>query len=238
MIDEDTLLLYYYNDGLDADERAAVQTALDSDSLLAARYARLSADLDGIAPADEAAAPEHLKHQWHAAIDSAAKLESQKSAPARQTRPFMPWLGATAAALVIGIAIGIGVNPDPDPVPDGLVDTMIPEASNAKFRRGLQVHLQDAKLDLEKSSELDADQQAILLMQIVMQNRAFERAAEANGAPDVARLMRAFEPILLRLAAEDVAPEDAESLRDQLAFELKAMLTKYQQSTSEDATSI
>ena len=50
--------------------------------------------------------------------------------------------------------------------------------------------------------------------------------------------MRAFEPILLRLAAEDVAPEDAESLREQLAFELKAMLTKYQQSPSEDATSI
>ena len=114
----------------------------------------------------------------------------------------------------------------------------MPVATNAKFRRGLQVHLQDAKLELEKSSELDADQQAILLMQIVMQNRAFERAAEANGAPDVARLMRAFEPILLRLAADDVAPEDAESLREQLAFELKAMLTKYQQSPSEDATSI
>ena len=83
-----------------------------------------------------------------------------------------------------------------------------------------------------------ADQQSLLLMQIVAQNRVFERAAETNNAPDVARLMRAFEPILLRLAEQDIAPEDAEALRRQLSFEMKAMLTKMQRSTSEGAESI
>ncbi len=53
-----------------------------------------------------------------------------------------------------------------------------------------------------------------------------ETVAERNDAPELARVLRAFEPILLQLAATDVAPEDAEALRAKLAFELNVMLTK------------
>ena len=54
----------------------------------------------------------------------------------------------------------------------------------------------------------------------------FENAAANNDADDLARVLRAFEPILLRLAADDLAPEDARALQDQLAFEMNVMLTK------------
>jgi hypothetical protein len=47
-------------------------------------------------------------------------------------------------------------------------------------------------------------------------------------------VLRAFEPILLRLAATDIAPEDAEALRAQLAFELKIMLTKLERGSSKE----
>jgi hypothetical protein len=50
----------------------------------------------------------------------------------------------------------------------------------------------------------------------------------------VARVLRAFEPILLQLAATDIAPEDAEALRAKLAFELNVMLTKLASQSSNE----
>jgi hypothetical protein len=56
-----------------------------------------------------------------------------------------------------------------------------------------------------------------------------------NNAPNLARVLRAFEPILLQLASDDIAPQDMEALRKQLAFELKVMLTKLESAPSEQA---
>ena len=63
----------------------------------------------------------------------------------------------------------------------------------------------------------------------------FEMAAEQHNSPKLARVLRAFEPILLQLAANDIAPEDAEALRAQLAFELNVMLTKLATESSDDS---
>ena len=65
-----------------------------------------------------------------------------------------------------------------------------------------------------------------------MRARLFEQAAVNNDAQDLARVLRAFEPILLQLAADDVTPEKAEYLRAQLAFELNVMLTKLSHASS------
>ena len=74
----------------------------------------------------------------------------------------------------------------------------------------------------------------MLVLRIIEQNRMFEIAAEHNNAPNLARVLRAFEPILLQLAANDLAPEDAEALRAQLAFELNVMLTKLASQPSDE----
>ncbi len=77
-----------------------------------------------------------------------------------------------------------------------------------------------------------------LLAQIIDQNRMFERAAVNNNSHNIARVLRAFEPILLRLGSDDIAPEDAEALRAQLSFELAIVLTKLAQKPSEEPQTI
>ena len=71
-------------------------------------------------------------------------------------------------------------------------------------------------------------------MQIINQNRLFERAAEQNNAADLARVLRAFEPILVQLAKEDLSDAEAQALRAKLAFELNVMLTKLSRDASNE----
>ncbi len=111
-------------------------------------------------------------------------------------------------------------------------------ATPASFTRGLQVHLRDSRAELVNLPGNSFDDKNQLLMQIIEQNRWFERAADSYNAPDVARLLRAFEPILMRLASDDIAPRDAEALRAQLAFELNVILTKLERRTSDDEQTI
>ena len=109
--------------------------------------------------------------------------------------------------------------------------------ADSAFARGLQVHLRDTQLDLAAVPVDAAADRAELVMRIIQQNRLFERAAIDNDSDKLARVLRAFEPILLRLAADDIAPEDAESLRRQLAFELRVMLTILERDASKEVTS-
>ncbi len=78
----------------------------------------------------------------------------------------------------------------------------------------------------------------ILVYGLIEPNRLYARAAEQNEADDLARVLRAFEPILVQLAAEDIAPTDAEALRTQLTFELDVMLTKLAREPSDETDSI
>lgn len=244
MINEDTLTLYYYDDGLSPGERREIDVALASDSGLASRYAELRRELDALSEPLEAAAPAHLIERWHDSIDKAARREERIATPAAPVFNFMSfaWGAALTAALVIGAGIGVYfTSGTTDVMPDNVVvDRGSPDSATvvpASFSRGLQLHLQESRREivaLPRDGEAD---QYLLLLQIVEQNRLFERAADQNNAPDVARLLRAFEPILLRLANENTAPEDVEMLRQQLAFELNAMLTRMARDTSKESHS-
>ena len=169
-------------------------------------------------------APPHVKQQWHDAIDGAAALERGKTRQATPSwHPASVFLGmAIAATLALGIGIGYFV------ADDG------PASGNADaLSRGLQVHFRDAR---EQIIELaDADDRSSLILRIVAQNRLFEAAASNGDAPQLARLLRAFEPILLELADDDITPARAEALRAQLTFELNVVLTKLAAESSDDS---
>ena len=252
MIDEQTLILYYYDqrdgdDGLAPEDRRRVERALAEDDLLAARFEALKQSLDGFSADTVPEAPTHLRHQWHDAVKREARLERQRETSGTTRRPWGLWSGALAAVLALGIAIGLFLADLPGPGAPELAgspadgpdivanpgDTAGQDSTkSAAFARGLQVYLEDRQTDLVGFDERSVDEQAALVLRIVAQNRLFERAAEQQQAPEIARLLRAFEPLLLRLAAEDTTPEDAALLRRQLTFELNAVLTKLQQPPS------
>jgi len=190
--------------------------------------------------ADIQAAPPHLVQQWHNTIDEAAALERGRvGEPQTGWHPGSCFWGmAVTAALAIGIGIGFFVSGDTGLTPDQqaplIADTtQQPNVIPAAFTRGLQVHLRDSHQQLTRLDE--GAETTMLVLQIIEQNRLFEVAAEQNDAPKLARVLRAFEPILLQLAATDIAPEDAEALRAQLAFELNVMLTKLARDSSDDS---
>jgi hypothetical protein len=144
---------------------------------------------------------------------------------------------AVTAALALGVAIGVLVSDDAAVNDVTTVAENPPQAKvvPAAFSRGLQYHLRESRQQL---STLDVDSDhTMLVLQLIEQNRLFENAADQNNAPNLARVLRAFEPILLRLAATDIAPADAEALKAQLSFELNVMLTKLANESSDEAHS-
>jgi hypothetical protein len=144
---------------------------------------------------------------------------------------------AVSAVLAIGIAIGVLMTDNENhlAVPQAASTSARPDAIPAAFTRGLTVHLRDSRKQLA-TLDSNADR-TMLVLQLIEQNRMFEAAADNNNAPGLARVLRAFEPILLRLAATDIAPEDAAALRAQLSFELNVMLTKLANEPSDDTHS-
>ena len=243
-MNEDTLILYYYNDGLSDRERRQVETAINADTTVAAQYETLCRQLSELSDAEDQPVPSHTLRRWHDSIDQAARQnQPDQKKPAGTFNLFsFAWGAAITAALAIGISIGVYMTGSDSNTPAPIIEvadvgpavrTVVP----ASFTRGIKVHLQDTQQELA-GLPLDASADRIMLiLQIIEQNRLFERAAEHNNSQNLARVLRAFEPILLRLAADDIAPEDAEALRAQLAFELNVMLTKLSHDTSNETQS-
>ena len=184
----------------------------------------------------EIAAPSHMQQRWHDSIDLAAQgelREQKKSARSFNFTSFF-WGAAVTTALGIGIGIGVFLSGGPESIEPN--EYVVQDRAGA-FGRVLQVHLRDTQNDIASMPIDTVEDRTLLVLQIVQQNRLFEQAAERNDADGLARVLRAFEPILLQLAASDIAPEDAAALREQLAFELKVMLTKLERDTSKELTS-
>lgn len=241
-MNDDTLILYYYNDELSDRERRRIAAAIETDAGVAARYEVLCRQLDDISEPQAETVPAHLLQRWHDTIDRAAQREpTARREPRSSFNPFsFAWGAAVTAALAIGIGIGVflgdgATSPPGRPFVD--VGTSESAAVPVAFTRGVKMYLRDTQNELATLSADAGTDRTLLILQIIEQNRLFERAAEQHDSQSLARVLRAFEPILLRLAADDIAPEDAEALRSQLAFELKVMLTKLSRDTSNGSLS-
>jgi len=226
-MNEDTLILYYYNDGLSKRERQQVEEAIHSDAAVAATYEELCQQLNGMSEPDSPAVPSHTVERWHDAIDRAARQERARTqSPARS---FNPWSFAWGAAIAAALALGVGLNmTSVDP------EIVTPATVPGAFTRGVQVHFRDTFQELSSLPADSAADRSMLALQIIEQNRLYERAAEQNDSQSLARVLRAFEPVLLQLAAEDISPEDAAALQAQLIFELNVMLTKLSRDVSNE----
>ncbi|MGB5165676.1 MAG: hypothetical protein WBN09_01590 [Woeseiaceae bacterium] len=200
------------------------------------------AELQQLDAATQTEPPPHMVARWHDAIDRAAEQEVVAARSKLQT--FSPssffWGAAITAAVAFGIAIGVFIgNDEPAMTPTYATVEPPPQPElRSAFSRGLLVHFAQSKQDLTRLDETVNGERAALVMNIVQQNRLFARMARQNDSEDLARVLRAFEPILLRLSAEDITPEEAERLRSQLAFELDIVLTKLSQRVSDKTDAI
>ncbi len=236
-MNDDQLILYYYDDGLSAAERRRIAAALENDEHLAARYAALCREFDRLATDDDPETPAHVVQRMHDTIDRIGRPAPVAGKPPtrRFSLPSFAWGAAVTAALAIGIGIGMFVAPEPTSPPVGTpVVAETGEGDRGSFARGVQVYFQDARADLDSLPVASAADRSRLITDIIEQNRLFERAAMQNDARDLARVLRAFEPILKRLADDDITPAEAEALRARLAFELNVMLTKISRDSSNE----
>jgi len=228
---DDELILYLY-DELTPVERREVESRLRSDPDLASRLDALRREFVDWKNAAQPPAPGDMVQRWHDSIDRAAAGEYAATGEPRGAFSLasFAWGAAVTAALAIGIGIGAWFSNRPAAPPTAATSVAatqpaLPGQQGTAFTRGLRVHFRDAQRELSSIPVEAAADRTELVMQLIQQNRLFERAAEEHGSANLARVLRAFEPILLRLASDDIAPEDAEELRKQLAFELRVMLT-------------
>lgn len=245
-MNDDTLILYYYDDGLQPGERAEVEAALERDPALRERYRILCRSLERIDEPPTVAAPAQMTARWHRTIDRAAAADSRRhpSTGSGWHLPSFAW-GALAAALVLAVSVRLWFTdstPSADALPHEETIAGSPPSGPAvvpvAFSRGLKVHLRESQQELLRLPSGENAERELLLRDIMRQNRQFERAALDNNAEDVARVLRAFEPILQRLASQDTSAEDAAALKAKLVFELNVMLTKISAGESQDTQSI
>lgn len=241
-MNDDTLTLYYYNDGLTTREREQVASALATDASIGTRYRELCAELESLIDPEPVSPPSDMVQRWHDSIDRVAGQQPAESPrPVLHTWSFI-WGAAITAALAIGIGIGMFIGGDDETTSlreeliAGLQNTYREEST--PFKRALQVHLRESEQGLASMSVETTGDRMLLIMDIIDQNRLYVRAAEQNDDDRLARVLRVLEIALVQLAADDVTPQDAEELRAKLLFELNVMLTKLGRATSDEPQSI
>lgn len=231
---DDELTLYFYDDGLTPERRAELTQQLRSDLDLARRYQQLRAELAALPPpAERRPAPAALA-RWKLRLD-------QRAAVPANTRPLQWRLAFAGATLVLlGVAVGTRLVEQPTVAAPAPAPTVAAAADSAApaLSRGLSSYLGDARLVLADLPADDPQRRRQLVDEVIEQNRMYARAAQAQGDERLARVLRAFEPVLLALAEPPSAADGDLGARSQIDFELGILQTKLNRSPSKIVQSL
>jgi hypothetical protein len=221
MITDDELLLYYYRDGLDAAERARIGVALSEQPELARRMQALVARLDAAADSPEVPVPAEVQQRWRVALARAAVAGEESGSRASRRFFDFRWPAAAAAAFAI-VALTLIVQAVMRPATEQVAEVVTPAnkpADASAYERGLKVHLANTEQQLAELGDAKPEDRARLVGAIIAQNRIYALAAERAGEPQLARVLRAFSPILETVAKGG----DSSAGIAQLNFELRVM---------------
>ena len=223
MISDDDLLLYHYRDGLEPAERARIGAALAEQPEVAQRFHRLVSRLDAAAAIPEVEVPLQVQQRWRNALDQAARVQAtQAPAARRRFSTNTRWLAAAAAVLVAVIGVSLSTrNPPVDiahtPPPS---DSPAEAPAASAYERGLKSHLASSEQQLASLESATPEARKRLIETIVEQNRIYALAADRAGEPQLARVLRAFSPVLENLKQDG---SNANADVAQLAFEFRVM---------------
>jgi hypothetical protein len=219
MISDDDLILYYYRDGLPPADRARVAAALADQPELAQRFHSLTRRLDAAAAAaaPESTVPMKFQRRWAAALEEKAK-ETPEARTRRRHQMFFnyaPWYAAVAGVFVVLLVLPHLLGRVPATSPPTAATS-----STSAYERGLASHLASTEQQLASLESATPEERQRLVDTIIEQNRVYALAAERAGEPQLARVLRAFSPVLESVARGD---QDTSASVAQLAFELRVM---------------
>jgi hypothetical protein len=224
MISDDDLLLYYYRE-LDAADRARIGAALGEQPELSQRLHRLVARLDAAAALADVPVPAAAQQRWQSALERAA-IETPAAPAKRRVFTQLRWQAAAAAVVVVALTLSIQkvMQPSPNQSAENAVAASPQGATGtgdaSAYENGLKWHLASTERRLASLGDATPDERARLIETIIGQNRIYALAAERAGEPQLARVLRAFTPVLE--SAADGRVESADSIA-QLSFELRVM---------------
>ena len=227
MISDDELLLYYYRDGLDASERARIGKVLSEEPEVARRMQGLVARLDAAAALPEVPVPAEVQQRWRVALEQVAQANEVVSA-ARAPRRFLElrWPAAAAATLAIvalTLIVQVAMRSPPEQTAEvavPVVPAAVDQGDASAYERGLKFHLASTEQQLAGLDSAKPEDRARLVETIIAQNRMYALAAERAGEPQLARVLRAFGPVLESVAQ---GGESSASSVARLSFELRVM---------------
>ena len=102
------------------------------------------------------------------------------------------------------------------------------------YERGLRWHLASTEQRLAGLDSAQPDERARLIASIIEQNRMYALAAERADEPQLARVLRAFTPILESLAND--RPDASASDIAQLSFELRVIQARLKAAADSPST--
>lgn len=237
MISNEDLLLYLLDDGLTADERARIASALKTDPVLAARHAELAAGLAALPAAIEASVPPAALQRWRTDLDRAARVEADTPRTSRNPLNWKHGLAALgtafgAALLVTSLKLGVPGIPATSG-PDALPTVEAAAADGERYERSLQWHLAQTESQLAGlgGGSVSTEERGRIVDRVMVQNRIYAIAADRANEDRLARVLRSFTPLLETLADRDASPGELNGSMAQLNFELKVMQGRLAAST-------
>lgn len=239
MINNERLTLYFYRDGLSDKEYQDIQAEIEIDPELKLRYQQLCEQLDQLENhLHENEVPVATMRRWQNTLDRLGAAETKESLFSHWFHQPLKLAAMTAmVVLVMGFGVVIGLNLSDRQTLD-ISGQGLPLAENDAFAQGLRAYLSDTEMLLTGMDVGDSSRREQLIAEILSQNRMYISAAEKSNAPGLARVLRAFEPVLMSLAGDQNSNVEIQLAVTQLAFELNVVQTKLRHAASKSIQSL